>query len=242
MAYRLITGNPPFHGGASQLMYQHFHTPPPPPCSINPLLHSEIDAVFARALAKQPGMRFPSVATFSQALQKAVSMNTTTLYTSPITDGADTIPPTTRVLPDSAGEQYEQMSIGSGPTMLLDTKRSASSNVHPVTMQNGQPAHNPTPTLPTTPSSFLHQSSPLPLSQAGLLHVDRDAHGSTRRTAILLLVLALLLLTGSIGPSSISAATISRKTRLVIFPQRSSRVPLWGKVPKLRLPWEYTLQ
>ena len=72
MAYELLTGRPPFQGGLSQMMYQHFNTPPPPPSVFNPHIPGEIDAVLLRALAKRPDERFPSISAFARAFQEAV--------------------------------------------------------------------------------------------------------------------------------------------------------------------------
>lgn len=73
MTYELLTGRPPFQGNYSQLMYQHFHVQPNPPSSINSRVSADIDSVVLRALAKQPKDRFPSIASFDQAFQQAVS-------------------------------------------------------------------------------------------------------------------------------------------------------------------------
>ncbi len=72
MAYELLTGRPPFQGGLSQVMYQHFNTPPPPPSIFNPRIPGEIEAVLLRALAKRPDERFPSISAFARAFQEAV--------------------------------------------------------------------------------------------------------------------------------------------------------------------------
>ena len=73
MAYELLTGRPPFQGGLSQLMYQHFNTAPPPPSSFNPRLSRDIDTVLLHALAKKPAERFASIAAFARAFQQAVA-------------------------------------------------------------------------------------------------------------------------------------------------------------------------
>ncbi len=73
MAYELLTGSPPFRGRPEQLMYQHFHTSPPPPSSLQPGLPASIDAVLLRALAKKPEERFASIAEFAGALDEALS-------------------------------------------------------------------------------------------------------------------------------------------------------------------------
>ncbi len=73
MTYELLTGRPPFQGNHSQLMYQHFHVLPNPLSSINSRVSADIDSVVLCALAKQPKDRFPSIASFDQAFQQAVS-------------------------------------------------------------------------------------------------------------------------------------------------------------------------
>jgi eukaryotic-like serine/threonine-protein kinase len=73
MAYELLTGSPPFRGRPEQLMYQHFHTSPPTPSSLQPGLPASIDAVLLRALAKKPEERFASIAEFAGALDEALS-------------------------------------------------------------------------------------------------------------------------------------------------------------------------
>jgi serine/threonine protein kinase/streptogramin lyase len=71
MVYELLTGRPPFQGGLSQVMRQHFVTSASAPSVLNPLLPSAIDAVLLRALSKQPEQRFPSIIAFAQAFQQA---------------------------------------------------------------------------------------------------------------------------------------------------------------------------
>jgi serine/threonine protein kinase len=73
LAYEFLTGSPPFVGQNYQQMWnQHVHVDPSPPSTINPLLPRELDAVFLRALQKNPARRYSSVLTFAQAFQQAV--------------------------------------------------------------------------------------------------------------------------------------------------------------------------
>lgn len=71
MVYELLVGRPPFEGGPGQVMRQHYLMPPPAPSSLNPRLSAALDEVLSRALAKQPGERFPSVSIFAQAFEEA---------------------------------------------------------------------------------------------------------------------------------------------------------------------------
>jgi outer membrane protein assembly factor BamB len=72
MAYELLTGRPPFQGPLMQVMYQHVHTPPPPPSTHNLHLAAEVDMVLLHALTKQPEERFTSIMAFANAFQQAV--------------------------------------------------------------------------------------------------------------------------------------------------------------------------
>ncbi len=72
MTYELLTGRPPFRGGALQVMYQHIHTQPQAPGTHNPAISKEIDGVLLRALAKKADERFASVSAFAHAFQEAV--------------------------------------------------------------------------------------------------------------------------------------------------------------------------
>jgi peptide/nickel transport system substrate-binding protein/oligopeptide transport system substrate-binding protein len=71
MAYELLTGNPPFRGATVRVMYAHLHDTPAPARELNQQLPAAVDSVLLRALAKQPGQRFPSVAAFVQAFLAA---------------------------------------------------------------------------------------------------------------------------------------------------------------------------
>jgi eukaryotic-like serine/threonine-protein kinase len=72
MTYELLTGRPPFQGGLGQVMYQHFHTQPVPPSTLNPSLPADVDTVILHALAKKPEERFRSVSAFARAFQVAM--------------------------------------------------------------------------------------------------------------------------------------------------------------------------
>jgi eukaryotic-like serine/threonine-protein kinase len=72
MAYELLAGRPPFQGGLSQVMFQHFNTPPPAPSTFKPRIPRAIDMVLLRALAKRPEERFPAISAFARAFQDAV--------------------------------------------------------------------------------------------------------------------------------------------------------------------------
>jgi serine/threonine protein kinase len=70
MAYQLLVGRPPFHGGLEQIMYMHIHVQPPLPSSFNPRIPPAIDTVLLRALEKNAADRFSSISAFANAFQQ----------------------------------------------------------------------------------------------------------------------------------------------------------------------------
>jgi serine/threonine-protein kinase len=77
--YEMLAGQPPFTGsGAREIMLRQVTAPPPSARVARPDLPPEVDAVLARALAKDPAARFPTAGDFGRALARAVSGGTAT--------------------------------------------------------------------------------------------------------------------------------------------------------------------
>lgn len=73
VAYEALTGKPVFdHSERTALLYAHMHDTPVPPSQRRPPLGAGVDAVFARALAKDPAHRPPTSVALIDALQQAV--------------------------------------------------------------------------------------------------------------------------------------------------------------------------
>ena len=74
LAYEMLTGEKP-HAADSlpTLLYKIAKEEPVAPRRLNPTLPPEVDAVFERALAKEPGRRYASCAEFVNALTAAVT-------------------------------------------------------------------------------------------------------------------------------------------------------------------------
>ncbi|MCK0439087.1 serine/threonine protein kinase [Gordonia alkaliphila] len=71
-AYHLLAGRPPFtETSISALMAAHLHRPVPPISTVAPHVPAGWDAVFARALAKDPASRYGACAEFVAALSAA---------------------------------------------------------------------------------------------------------------------------------------------------------------------------
>jgi hypothetical protein len=74
MTFQLLAGRPPFEGDLATVTQAHLNDPPPSLRTFNPTVSPRLDAVIARALAKRPSDRFPSIATYGQALRDAAAM------------------------------------------------------------------------------------------------------------------------------------------------------------------------
>ena len=73
MLFETTTGDVPFDGRtALEVARQHLMADPPSAKRRNPALDAEVDAVFARALAKEPEDRYPSAGAFAAAFAAAV--------------------------------------------------------------------------------------------------------------------------------------------------------------------------
>jgi serine/threonine protein kinase len=78
MAYRLLAGRYPFSGSSPvELLYQHVHQTPQAPSTLDGRLSPEVDAALARALAKQPGERWPGCVAFVDGLGVALGVQPT---------------------------------------------------------------------------------------------------------------------------------------------------------------------
>ncbi|GAA1080937.1 Stk1 family PASTA domain-containing Ser/Thr kinase [Kitasatospora arboriphila] len=74
MLFELVTGTLPFDGeSAMSVLYQHVQQPPPVPSSINPSLPPAVDAVVARALAKDPAGRYQSAHAMAEDVRRAAA-------------------------------------------------------------------------------------------------------------------------------------------------------------------------
>ncbi|HKP17734.1 MAG TPA: serine/threonine-protein kinase [Gaiellaceae bacterium] len=73
VAFELLTGERPFANDLPTVeAAAHIHSPVPSACARQRTLPCEVDAVFERALAKEPGERYPSCLAFVRALRAAL--------------------------------------------------------------------------------------------------------------------------------------------------------------------------
>ena len=83
MTYQLLTSHTPFEGDIATLTRGHIYDKPPSALSYNAALPAAVDAVFARALAKDPAQRYPSVSDYAKALQAALAQKSATGVAAP---------------------------------------------------------------------------------------------------------------------------------------------------------------
>jgi serine/threonine-protein kinase len=88
--YVLVTGTPPFEASNPYgLMYKHLREIAAPPHLQHPEVPEAVSLVLARALAKDPAARFPTVIAFAQAFEQAISGHsgrTSVFFTAAIPD------------------------------------------------------------------------------------------------------------------------------------------------------------
>jgi eukaryotic-like serine/threonine-protein kinase len=70
VVYEWLCGERPFQGTFTEVAVKHTLTPPPPIRDKSPNLSPGIEEVVMKALAKDPGQRYPSVVAFAQALEQ----------------------------------------------------------------------------------------------------------------------------------------------------------------------------
>jgi predicted Ser/Thr protein kinase len=68
MLFELLTGQPPYQGHVGAVMGQILAAPVPSARELRPDIDERLEAICRRAMAKEPGQRFPSMAAFAEAL------------------------------------------------------------------------------------------------------------------------------------------------------------------------------
>jgi serine/threonine protein kinase, bacterial len=164
-AFHLLTGAPPFaHFNPSVVVNRQLNDRPPRPSEIRPDL-TEFDAIFARALSKDPVDRFRRGRDFAKALESTGGTRSHIKATSELraasifreaTDGTDAAPTTSLATPESDAVAPTAPSVATAPTR---------------------------PAVPTTPAAFAARASENGSTPHALPddHVD-DAVTSARPT------------------------------------------------------------
>ncbi|MBI3182768.1 MAG: serine/threonine protein kinase [Myxococcales bacterium] len=67
--FQMATGRLPFqHDSLGEMFHAHANTPPPPPRSVNPTVHGELEAIILKCLEKKPDDRYRTMADLGRAL------------------------------------------------------------------------------------------------------------------------------------------------------------------------------
>ncbi|WP_431676527.1 protein kinase domain-containing protein [Kitasatospora sp. KL5] len=84
MLFELATGTVPFDGESTMsVLYQHVQQAPPVPSSLNPSLPPGVDAVVARALAKDPAERYRSARAMADDVRRLADGRSATMVDRP---------------------------------------------------------------------------------------------------------------------------------------------------------------
>ncbi len=122
--FEMLTGVRPFSGrGAGELMFQVLNEPPLQATRLNPRLPTELDALFAKALAKARDQRFQEAGEFIAALESLRLVEREVAA-----DGSTVI----RVEPVRAPEPAANALPGWDPAMLAQTERALVETLGPM--------------------------------------------------------------------------------------------------------------
>lgn len=203
--YEWLCGTRPFLGSTMEIVTQHLATAPDPLRRHAPGLPGAVEAVVLQALNKDPQRRFPDVTAFARALQQALQQPTSALWFASATfaDAPSTRQAQSATLVDLP-EEATLVPAPQPPGLVVaqEAESPALQSLTP-TLRIQVPAP-PAPAVPPAPSvvvmhaqasaSQLAVAAPLPAS-------DRTAPPRPGRRALrlVLLILACVLLAGSIG-------------------------------------------
>ncbi len=86
--FELVTGRLPFPGeNPVQVMYRQVHEPVPRPREVNRAIPAELEGVILRALAKEPGQRYPTAEAMAAALAGIGAAEATRVVPAVLADG-----------------------------------------------------------------------------------------------------------------------------------------------------------
>ena len=178
--YEMVTGVLPFQGDdALTVMSQHLNTIPTSPRQINSNIPPALEAVILRCLAKDPAARFPNASSLAAAIAEGLEEPVPEKIAKPAYPADPVDMPTYLVSP---------LSLQSTPS--LSTQPALSVSTPPLPSQS-VPLYRA-----TTPDTHVALPQGTPPVQAP---VQPKATGPTRRLAIGLVALLILLLAGSLG-------------------------------------------
>ena len=153
LTFLLLTGHTPFEGDLARLTHAHMFEPPPSLHKLNRAVPPAIEAVVARALAKEPSARYPSVAAFADALRLAASGTTPSQGADAATDPANTRTVVDAQVTRSDGKPHlgRLIAVALIAVVLVGAVATATYLVqHLQTGAIGQPTQTATTAIPTS--------------------------------------------------------------------------------------------
>jgi eukaryotic-like serine/threonine-protein kinase len=140
--YEMLTGVAPFHAdNVSSIMYHTVHVREAPPSRANAQVPAELEAIVAKALAKQADQRFATMKDFARALRdvaKALPPALATLPIVPPSERAPTFPiaqpgpPPPELVPAHAGHKVSNRIDSLAATMKLAALTETAIEVAPI--------------------------------------------------------------------------------------------------------------
>jgi eukaryotic-like serine/threonine-protein kinase len=124
--YELLTGSPPYQGGAAEVMYKVCHEVPKPVSTVNRTIPAVFDAVVARALDKTAAKRYTSAVEFQQALRASWESVSAHPPSPTMSDRAKMI--ATAIGRHPAGPKSATPASGPGPPPVAQAKTPVSSS------------------------------------------------------------------------------------------------------------------
>ncbi len=154
--YQFLTGERPFTGNATTIMYKVLNELPLPPSMLNVSLPPTFDAVVKKAMAKSPDERFQSAREFFQALQAAMQKQDkeSTLSRPAIDDDA------TMVRPAAPPTVVMPQNTVAPPTVVMPQNTVAPPGA--ITPPITPPTTIAAPTTPPHPAERTHTPTMLP--------------------------------------------------------------------------------
>ncbi len=193
-AFELLSGGPPFRSDEQMaVIYAHLSSPPPSLTELRPDLPQAVDAVFTRALAKEPANRFGRCQDFADALRDALGVGG---YDERRTTGEfdrspGGFPPQTA---GPAGPHAAGPHTAGPPTQAASPPPAAPApaEARPAPVQPAPYAPQPTPQLTPCPASAA--------APPGYVPPDRPRSGAGARTAAI--VVAIIIAAAGIGTAA----------------------------------------
>ena len=132
--YEALTAERPFPvQGLPAIINAHLNTPPPAPTARRPGLQAGLDAVVARAMAKNPDDRYPSAGALAADARRALDGATITAHSGGTDDPTNDVTPVIDAAPDDAEQAAPSQPSDTAPTQIVGAPGTATPSPAPPT-------------------------------------------------------------------------------------------------------------